>query len=90
MIVRLPILRLDVSLTFLQIAHCLLRLVGYATLWHLLRLIFVRYAARYSDNGILLMKHLGLGEITFLQLITRYNPPSLMGHCVGYTIYRDN
>ena len=29
--------------------------------------------------------HLGLGEITLLQLITRYNPPSLIGHCVGYT-----
>lgn len=26
----------------------------------------------------------GLGEITFLQLITRYHPSTLMAHCVGY------
>ena len=26
----------------------------------------------------------GLGELTFLQLSTRYHPPSVAGHSVGY------
>jgi hypothetical protein len=29
----------------------------------------------------------GLGELTFLQLSTRYHPPSVMGYCVGWVAH---
>ena len=54
--------------------------------------ILIWYAILKLDfvPSILISSVLGLGELTFLQLSTRYHPPSVMGHCVGYVVYSTN
>ena len=44
------------------------------------QLLLLRSMSDYNSN----MRDVGLGELTFLQLSTKYHPSSVGGHSIGY------